>query len=114
MASKKQNQFKYGIEITKPWSKEMYDHNDKVAEIVKQNIEKALFEIFKDGDEKSLREISKSVCAHGFGDGYSFEDIYNETMNDLDMAQNYWLNDIYDDIVSDGFAPKLDVFFIGY
>ena len=23
---------KYGIEITKPWSKEMYDHNEKVAE----------------------------------------------------------------------------------
>ena len=38
MASKKQNSFKYGIEITKPWSKEMYDQNDKVSEIVKQNI----------------------------------------------------------------------------
>ena len=22
---------KYGIEITKPFSKEMYDHNDKIA-----------------------------------------------------------------------------------
>ena len=29
---------KYGIEITKPWSKEMYDHNDKVAELMKAEI----------------------------------------------------------------------------
>ena len=29
MATKKKNEVKYGIEITKPWSKEMYDHNDK-------------------------------------------------------------------------------------
>lgn len=114
MATKKQNQFKYGIEITKPWSKEMYDHNDKISEIVKQNIETSLFEIFKDGDEKSLRKISKHICAHGFGEGYSFNDIYDETMNDLDRAENYWLNEIYDGIVSDGFAPKLDEFFIGY
>ena len=111
---RKVNEIKYGIEITKPWSKEMYGHNDKISDIVKQNIESALFEIFKDGDEKSLRKISKSICAHGYGDGYSFEDIYNETMDELDRCENYWLNEIYDDIVSDGFAPKLDVFFIGY
>ena len=29
---------KYGIEITKPWSKEMYDHNDEVLSEVKQLI----------------------------------------------------------------------------
>lgn len=114
MATKKKNSVKYGIEITKPWSKEMYDHNDKVSEIVKQNIERALFEIFKDEDEKLLRKISKHICAHGFGDGYSFNDIYNATMDDLDRAENYWLNDIYDDMISDGFVPKLDEFFIGY
>lgn len=110
----KVREVKYGIEITKPWSKEMYDHNDKVSEIVKQNIETALFEIFKDGDEKSLRKISKHICAHGFGDGYSFNDIYDSTMNDLDRAENYWLNEIYPDIVKDGFAPKLKYFFVGY
>ena len=43
----KVREVKYGIEITKPWSKEMYDHNDKVSDEVKQNIESALFEISK-------------------------------------------------------------------
>ena len=114
MKATKVREIKYGIEITKPWSKEMYDHNDKVSEIVKQNIETALFEIFKDGDEKSLRKISKSICAHGFGEGFSFNDIYNETMDTLDRAENYWLNEIYPDIVKDGFAPQLKYFFVGY
>ena len=29
---------KYGIEITKPWSTEMYDWNDKVIEKIKNHI----------------------------------------------------------------------------
>ena len=36
--SKKSPEIKYGIEITKPWSKEMYDHNEKVAEEMKANL----------------------------------------------------------------------------
>ena len=114
MRTTKVREVKYGIEITKPWSKEMYDHNDTISEIVKQNIETALFQIFKDGDEKSLRKISKSICAHGFGDGFSFNDIYNKSMDELDRCENYWLNEIYPEIVKDEFAPELKYFFIGY
>ena len=36
--SKKSPEIKYGIEITKPWSKEMYDHNEKVASEMKANL----------------------------------------------------------------------------
>jgi hypothetical protein len=114
MKVKKQNEVKYGIEITKPWSIEMYDHNDEISIIVKRNIEKALFEILRDEDEVALRKISKSICAFSFGDGYSFTNIYDETIRQLGMVENFWLNDIYDDTVVDGFCPKLDVFFIGY
>ena len=34
MRKKKKPIVKYGIEVTKPWSKQMYDHNDMVAEKV--------------------------------------------------------------------------------
>ena len=30
--AKKQPKFEYGIEITKPWSIEMYDHNEILGE----------------------------------------------------------------------------------
>ena len=32
----------YGIEITKPWSKEMYDHNDMVSQLMKLEITKSI------------------------------------------------------------------------
>ena len=35
---KKKPEIKYGIEIVKPWSSEMYDHNDVVSEEMKMNI----------------------------------------------------------------------------
>ena len=34
----KKKNTQYGIEITKPFSKAMYDHNDKVADQMKKNI----------------------------------------------------------------------------
>ena len=42
---------KYGIKITKPWSKEMYEHNDKVADMMKKNIEKSIVEHQNDFDK---------------------------------------------------------------
>ena len=36
--AKKSPKFQYGIEITKPFSKEMYNHNDMVASEMKANI----------------------------------------------------------------------------
>ena len=38
MRKKKEPTFAYGIEITKPFSKEMYDHNDMVAKEMRKNI----------------------------------------------------------------------------
>ena len=35
---KKAKKIQYGIEIVKPWSKAMYDHNDQVAEAVKVKV----------------------------------------------------------------------------
>ena len=35
---KKEKRVEFGIEIVKPWSREMYDHNDEVAEVVKAKV----------------------------------------------------------------------------
>ena len=35
---KKEAKVEYGITITKPWSTEMYDHNDALAEVVKAKV----------------------------------------------------------------------------
>ena len=41
----------YGIEITKPWSKEMYDHNDMVSQLMKLEIIKSIVNFQNDFDK---------------------------------------------------------------
>ena len=51
---------KYGIKITKPWSREMYDHNDIVSEEMKKNIKK-----YQNGDD--CRFIVGTTQTGGYG-----------------------------------------------
>ena len=55
--------YMYGIEITKPHSKEMYAHNDKVAEQMKAELIKAL-------NEETNLIVGKEIIVDTFT-GYS-------------------------------------------
>lgn len=105
---------KYGIQITKPWSNEMYDHNDKVADLMKIEILIQLKNAKESDDEELLRKVSSIVCPTGYGSGYEFEDIYNETLRELENVQNFWLNEEYPYGVSKGIVPEVKLEFIGY
>jgi hypothetical protein len=153
---------KYGVTITKPWSKEMYEHNDTVADFMKENIFTALTsaynqcnsnlqiqdagynaadeeldsirrflklsnEDFGDWDwdgkelfileheaENKLRHVAKALCGYEFGSSYSIDDIYSEACKELDNVQNYWLNEIYQDLVKLDYVRQLDVLMVGY
>ena len=86
--TKKAPVYQYGIEITKPHSKAMYDHNDLVADQMKENILNAWKQELKtltdapnsidieteDWDEAMLNEhapklvkLQKGVTFSGFG-----------------------------------------------
>jgi len=104
---------KYGIEITKPWSSEMYDWNDKVLEDLKKKITKLwkqgyasakedYYEFYgKDCDIKFedsdwshesngiMEEIQKSVTFAGFGSGYTIYDVEKDVFQELEVAP-YW------------------------
>ena len=95
---------KYGIKITKPWSKEMYEHNDKVADMMKKNIEKSIVKHQNDFDK--LNELMVLCGGIKYGDGYSIDELYN--------VQNYWLNEEYPYYVEKGLVEKVDLEFIGY
>ena len=105
---------KYGIEITKPWNNQMYEHNDKVGAMMKDNILFALNEAYTKDDEKSLREIGKSVCAYGFGQGYSMVDMYAKIREELDRTQNYCLKEEYPYLVKKGYVKEIEINFVGY
>jgi hypothetical protein len=105
---------KYGIQITKPWNNEMYDHNDKVAELMKAELLIKLELAKETDDEELLRKVSSVVCPTGYGSGYEFEDIYNDAIRELEMVENYWLNEEYPYGVSKGIVPSVELEFIGY
>ena len=93
--TKKTNPIHFGIEVTKPHSKEMYTHNNKVAEELKSNIlnawKKLLSKLEDDdryfmerdwdnGDNSitTLIKLQKNVMYSGYGDGYTVGDVNEE------------------------------------
>jgi len=114
--------FKYGVEIKKPWSSEMYEHNDKVEVRAKNNIEKALRDAYdkivhSDYDPdviETFRELGKNITAYGFGDGYDEGDVLEQSLKELENAPKHYLKEAYDCFVYDGAVKKLEPGFIGF
>jgi hypothetical protein len=111
---KKAAKVEYGITITKPWSKEMYDHNDEVAEVVKAKVHAlwvAALNEFQDelGEEfmtdvdwelvpGNVKAIQKAITCYGFGFGYDVSQVAERVMQELDDAALYRLKDIAEEL----------------
>jgi hypothetical protein len=91
--TKKPNKIHFGIEITKPHSKEMYAHNDKIAKILKDNILESWNNLIKQeepGDfcdftswtdipeDSDIVKLQKNVMYSGYGDGFTLADVNSE------------------------------------
>ena len=102
----------YGIEITKPWSKEMYDHNDMVSQLMKLEIIKSIVNFQNDFDK--LNELMVLCGGIKYGDSYDIEDLKEDCLNEVDNVQNYWLNEEYPLAVSNGLVDDVKLKFVGY
>ena len=123
---KKKPEIKYGIEITKPHSKEMYKHNDSVAEEMRTNIADKIYDAYRraigevaanggmDKGEKDLRNIVKSFTGYEFGDGYELIDIMNEGIKTLNDAANWMLHEEYSYLYFKGIVPRTHYMMVGF
>ena len=100
--SKKDPKIQYGIEITKPHSKNMYSHNDMVAKEMKFNIKDAwhneAIKFMGDDEwptEGKIVEIQNQVCAVGYGDGYTINEVERDFYSELDNMPNWQLHEVY-------------------
>jgi len=90
--------YKFGIEITKPWSSEMYDFNDNIKAYYKDQILDLIETL--DTSER-CQEIAKVINPYGYG-GTLKDDI--EYMQD-DMRGNiqntggYWIKESIDELI---------------
>ena len=124
MRKKKEPTFAYGIEITKPFSKEMYDHNDMVAKEMKENILKqwnALihgidmdtdWEDFR--DDESVVKLQKLVCYSGYGSGYTLEEVDREFRSEVENMPNYQLHETYSYLAFERILPRTSFMLIGF
>ena len=123
---KKEKKVVYGIEITKPWSKEMYDHNEMVADAVRilvtqrwenelNAFEEELGEEFMSDTEWSvlataeMKEIQRAITCYGFGYGYDVAEVSKRVIQELEDAPLYRLNEIAEELELD-----LKVGFVGF
>ena len=125
--------YKYGIELTKPFSKEMYNHNDKVVTIMKGSILSAWSKLIEEclNDDRyfmdrewneddlkvecpELVKLQKEICYSGYGGGYTINNVDSEFKDELETLAPYQLAEIYPGLVKDGFVEDIGVDIIGF
>jgi hypothetical protein len=124
---KKSPIFKYGIEITKPFSKAMYAHNDGVANQMRANIiekwEKSIEELGAINMETpwnliakytDLVKLQEGVCSTGFGDGYTLEMVDKEFRNELETTANWLLHHNYSYLCFEGLVERTTLMMVGF
>ena len=112
--TKKEPKVEYGIEITKPWSREMYDHNEELGEKFRIELMETLDRVVKLNDESELRKFSKAICYSSFGEGYSYDDIVKRTQEDIETLANFQINEDLDWYINNGYIQQPEKRFIGY
>jgi len=132
--TKKSNPIHFGIEVTKPHSKQMYDHNDLVAEEMKQNIlqawknELAKIKEFNDVNAMAddwneydikvrapkLLKIQRGICYSGYGEGYTIDMVNEEFLKELDMMANWQLHENYSYMSFERLVPRTRFMMLGF
>ena len=124
---KKSPIFKYGIEITKPFSKAMYAHNDGVANEMRANIiekwEKLIEELGAINMETpwnliakytDLVKLQEGICSTGFGDGYTLEMVDKEFRSELETMANWQLHENYSYLCFEGLVERTTLMMVGF
>jgi hypothetical protein len=126
---KKEARVEFGITITKPWSKEMYAHNEDVAEIVKETVHqmwvdalKTAIEDYRDEDEvgnlycemdwgqasDEMERIQRAITYFSYSN-QSIEEVADEVEETLEDMPLFQLKELVEEL-----EIKLDKGFIGF
>ena len=123
---KKEKKVVYGIEITKPWSAEMYNHNEEVAEVVRFEVKELLdaalcnflegFDLTEDAlalpwnfASAELVDIQTAITCYEFGFGYDVEQVIDQVEQELETAPLYRLNEMVEEL-----GLELEKGFVGF
>ena len=117
---------KYGIEITKPFSKEMYDHNNQVAKDMRVNVEYEIRDAYRratgevaanggmDKGEKDLRSLVEAFTGYHYGEGYELLDVRDQGIEALNDCANWQLHEEYSYLCFKGIVPRTRFMMVGF
>ena len=117
---------KYGIEITKPFSKEMYDHNNQVAKDMRVNVEYEIRDAYRratgevaanggmDKGEKDLRSLVEAFTGYHYGEGYELLDVRDQGIEALNSCANWQLHEEYSYLCFKGIVPRTHYMMVGF
>jgi len=101
--------------VTKPWSKEMYEWNDFVASLMKGEIKVQIENAYKSNDWDTLNELIGLCGGVRYGAGFDIDELYEDAQREVDVVQNYWLNDEWEYAVKKGIVNDcVKIGFVGY
>lgn len=101
--------------VTKPWSKEMYEWNDFVASLMKGEIKVQIENAYKNNDWDTLNELIGLCGGVRYGAGFDIDELYEDAQREVDVVQNYWLNDEWEYAVKKGIVTDcVKIEFVGY
>ncbi len=121
--SKKAPTFQYGIEITKPFSKTMYAHNDHVATEMKFNIRNAWADQlikfngsddWPTGTSDTIVLLQSYVCAVGYGEGFTIDQVSKDFLQELDNIANWQLHEQYSYLSFKNMVPRTRFMMVGF
>ena len=119
---KKEAKVEYGITITKPWSKEMYAHNEEVqneicdtvlemweaamilaqesfdSQLEDDQIDNRFVDSDWDNANEAMIKIQKAVTCYGFGDGYTIEEVDIDVKNTIANAALFHVKEIAEEL----------------
>ena len=93
--------YKHNIEITKPWSREMYKYNQEVSSHMIKEIEFAINAL---SDLDTAKTLGKIIMSSGYGYGFTLESIKEDLLKNIDGIETWWLNEIWDDLIISNFV----------
>lgn len=91
--------YKYGIEIKKPWTAEMYDFNDNL----RVYYERQIIELINSLEtSEECQELAKIVNPYGYGPGL-YEDVEymkEDMRGNVQSEGNWWIKDVVTELVA--------------
>jgi len=90
--------YKFGIEIKKPWTSEMYDFNDNIRAYYQDQILDLIETL--DTPER-CQEIAKVVNPYGYGSGLDHDVDYmqDDMRGNLQNSENYWIKECVEELI---------------